>query len=108
MNIREAYVILGLVYDAPYSDVVAAWRKLRSQCHPDKGGTIEGFQQLTKAWEAAAKHAQRQRDCPLCSGTGKRTITKGWARVQMPCGMCHGRGVAEPDQQPADADGCPF
>lgn len=92
MNLTEAYGLLGLAYDAPYSDVVLAWRAARSTAHPDRGGDPAKFIRLKQAWEAASVHASRPRPCPACDGTGKRTVGRGWTRLGLPCLDCGGTG----------------
>ena len=50
---REWWVVLDLHPNARGTEVVDAYRRLRSQHHPDKGGTPEQFQAIELAYQAA-------------------------------------------------------
>lgn len=46
------FQVLGVPADADKPTVEAAWRRLRSTCHPDKaGGSVEAFQRAQDAYE---------------------------------------------------------
>merc|ERR1719414_688426 len=47
----SAYAILGVSSDATDSEIKRAYRLVAMQCHPDKGGDKEDFQELTSAYE---------------------------------------------------------
>merc|ERR1712014_120971 len=46
-----AYAILGVSSDATDSEIKKAYRLIAMQCHPDKGGDKEDFQELNNAYE---------------------------------------------------------
>jgi len=46
-----AYAILGISSDATDSEIRKAYRFIAMQCHPDKGGDKEDFQELNNAYE---------------------------------------------------------
>lgn len=54
----SAYAILGVSSQATDSEIKKAYRLIAMQCHPDKGGDKEDFQELTNAYEKIM--AQRQ------------------------------------------------
>merc|ERR1719310_1956721 len=46
-----AYAILGVSADATDAEIKKAYRLVAMQCHPDKGGDKEDFQELNNAYE---------------------------------------------------------
>jgi len=46
-----AYAILGVSADATDAEIKKAYRFIAMQCHPDKGGDKEDFQELNNAYE---------------------------------------------------------
>lgn len=46
-----AYAILGVSSDATDSEIKKAYRLIARECHPDKGGDKEDFQELNNAYE---------------------------------------------------------
>merc|ERR1712217_656157 len=47
----SAYAILGVSSDATDAEIKKAYRLIAMQCHPDKGGDKEEFQELNNAYE---------------------------------------------------------
>merc|ERR1712048_1158089 len=47
----SAYAILGVSSGATDSEIKKAYRLIAMQCHPDKGGDKEDFQELHNAYE---------------------------------------------------------
>jgi DnaJ domain len=50
-DLRQWWEVLGVPEDAHSSNVEAAYRRLRSESHPDKGGNDADFQAVQKAYE---------------------------------------------------------
>lgn len=48
---NSAYAILGISSDATDGEIKKAYRIIAMQCHPDKGGDKEDFQELHNAYE---------------------------------------------------------
>merc|ERR1740121_674403 len=47
----SAYAILGISSDATDAEIKKAYKLVAMQCHPDKGGDKEEFQELNNAYE---------------------------------------------------------
>jgi len=56
--------IFGLDWSAEISDVKYWYRKLSKEYHPDRGGSVKKFRELTESYEKAVKyiHARNERD----------------------------------------------
>ena len=51
--------MLGVSKDASPEDIKKAYRKLASQHHPDKGGDVSKFQEITSAYETLSDTDKR-------------------------------------------------
>jgi hypothetical protein len=49
------WVVLGVEQDALLCDIEAAYRRLRSKYHPDKGGDADQFMRIQRAYERATR-----------------------------------------------------
>ncbi|CAJ1389767.1 unnamed protein product [Effrenium voratum] len=58
----SAYAILGVSSSATDAEIKKAYKLIAMQCHPDKGGDKEDFQELTNAYEKIME--QRRSDGP--------------------------------------------
>ena len=56
--VPRGFDALGLHADATPDEVLAAYRQLAIEAHPDHGGTIEQFTQLQENFELAMAHAE--------------------------------------------------
>ena len=56
----DYYKILGVDRNASDSDIKAAYRRLASQHHPDKGGDTTKFQEIQTAYDTLSDAARRQ------------------------------------------------
>jgi curved DNA-binding protein CbpA len=54
------YEILGVKEDASKREINAAYRRLVKKHHPDKGGDVEIFQQVTDAYNVLKSAAERE------------------------------------------------
>lgn len=52
---EQWWAILGVKSNAPRQEIDAAYRMLRSKHHPDKGGDVDQFQRVQRAYESATK-----------------------------------------------------
>lgn len=52
---REWWRVLGFTGPVVRADARAAYQRLRSSAHPDKGGTAEAFREVEAAWEEAQR-----------------------------------------------------
>lgn len=86
--------ILGLPRNASEAEIRRRYRELASKAHPDKGGTVEQFQALQAAYEAAL--ALPPVLCERCEDTGTVMVPVATKRkqrglvgdfaVKVPCG----------------------
>ena len=51
-GLKNLYVVLGVSEDATSSEIKKSYRSLSLVHHPDKGGSIEKFQELNDAYES--------------------------------------------------------
>ena len=56
--VPRGFEALGLKADATPDEVLAAYRRLVIEAHPDHGGSIEEFTQLQENFELALAHAE--------------------------------------------------
>lgn len=86
------------------------YRVLAKQHHPDKGGCMDDFVQLDRSKEILLRWLARPKTepadksissdkCPMCKGSGKRTLRRGFRTMTMVCGTCRGMGErVQPDK----------
>ena len=70
MTLQEAYQILGLPRDATAAQVKAAYRRLVSEAHPDRGGEAAEFIRIRAAYEILSvflKEGPPEDDIPIPS-----------------------------------------
>lgn len=85
----KAFELLGLATDASVEEVDSAWRTLRRDAHPDKGGNEERFDGLRRAYQSARFWALEPKRCPECDGTGDKPDARQYLKT---CDACHGSG----------------
>jgi DnaJ-class molecular chaperone len=84
--------ILGLAPGASADDIEQAWRQLRSQHHPDRGGDAATFSAVKRAYEQALAESNEPKPCSSCGGSGKHQKVRGFAVLAMSCIACGGTG----------------
>lgn len=93
MSLEAAFAALGLGPDADVAAVEAAWRRLRSELHPDRpDGDAERFDAGRRAYELARAHAAAPRRCLTCDGLGKLHQQRGFHVMSRACPACRGTG----------------
>lgn len=55
----DYYTLLGISRDASQDEIKKAYRKLALQHHPDKGGDVTKFQEITSAYETLSNPEKR-------------------------------------------------
>ena len=95
---RAAFRILGLHEEAEsyaVEQIDAAWRKLRSELHPDRGGDPGCFAATKRAYDIARFCSLEPKACLVCDGSGKVMSTgrRGFSLVSVNCFTCRGSGL---------------
>lgn len=88
----DAFKLLGLPDTATADEVKVAYKRLASAKHPDRGGSVEEFQELKEAYETAMAYALLPKSCNRCRGTGKVTVGSGFTTTKIVCPACGGTG----------------
>lgn len=68
------------------------WKELRSQHHPDKGGSTEMFIYFRNAYEKCYGQIHELQVCSDCAGAGRVKVTQGFYTTTMLCATCQGSG----------------
>lgn len=84
------FEVLGISDMATPDEVRAAWRRLNSKLHPDRGGNAEAHRRARAAYDDAIVKAAV---CPTCAGKGKIDKPHGWTQMTVCCSYCKGSGV---------------
>lgn len=105
-KVRTAAAALGLDPDAELTEheVVAAYRALAKDAHPDAGGSPEAWQALADARMIMLRHVARRAPqntlpdgrtrCPGCNGAGTVQIRRAWRAMTSRCPLCKGTGAS--------------
>jgi DnaJ-class molecular chaperone len=110
---EEAAVTLGgLDLDTLSVPVVTkVFKNLAKVLHPDKGGDAKQFIEASRAqcillgWlarrakETPTSRAVSSTPCPMCHGSGRRTLRRGFRSMTMICGICRGHGELVPNEK---------
>lgn len=87
------------------------YKVLAKELHPDKGGDPAAFVEADRAkcillgWlerrakEEPGEAAVSSNTCPMCHGTGRRTLRRGFRSMTMLCGTCRGHGELLPNDK---------
>lgn len=103
MSLEQALRLLGLLPAAEAAEeaptaltapaVKAAFRRLASTAHPDRGGDETAWCHLYQAYQVALRHALQPQLCPECGGAGKVARGTGFRVARLRCPTCQGTGV---------------
>jgi DnaJ-class molecular chaperone len=77
------YETLGLQEGATAEEIRAAYKSKVQTHHPDKGGDVDVFQKIVKAYKRLSK-----RKCNQCGGTGKVVVRNGAFKKTEDCPIC--------------------
>lgn len=89
MNARE---VLGVGDEATYEEAHKAYREKASASHPDRGGDLGRFLEVTQAWRELSRELRRTEPCPACQGRGERVDQHGFHVTRRACKPCKGTG----------------
>jgi DnaJ-class molecular chaperone len=106
MAVEAAATLGGLDLETLSEPVLTkVYRDLAKTLHPDKGGDAAAFVAADRAkcilqgWlerrtppEEPASAAISSATCPMCHGSGRRTLRRGFHSMTMMCGTCRGHG----------------
>ena len=56
---KNHYVVLGIEENATQEEIKKAYRRKASETHPDKGGSVEAFQEVQAAYDMLKTPASR-------------------------------------------------
>ena len=90
LQVSSPFISLGLNDGATEQEVRAAYRRMAQQLHPDKGGSVEEFQQLKDVYQKALRLALKSKVCQTCDGAGKICIYHGFHSTKSRCPDCKG------------------
>jgi len=79
-----AHGLLGVSATATQEEIKAAYRQLRSQHHPDRGGDADTFHKIQMAYEQLMKPTR----CPQCEGKGTIRVKRGAFIDKVQCPRC--------------------
>jgi DnaJ-class molecular chaperone len=90
--------------------VQQAYKNLVKLHHPDKGGSAEAFVRIDRAKCVLLGWLERRASeepsaavssvaCPMCHGSGRRTLRRGFHSMTMMCGTCRGHGEMVPNEK---------
>lgn len=102
---EKAAFTMGVAFGPALDEagVKERFRELAKQHHPDKGGCMDDFVQLDRSKEILLRWLARPQTepadvsisstrCPMCKGSGKRELRRGFRTMTMVCGTCRGMG----------------
>jgi DnaJ-class molecular chaperone len=79
----DAYQILGVTKESSDEEIRTAYKRKAMACHPDRGGNIDEFQTIKKAYEML-----QRRVCPVCGGRGEIEVKQGAVKHKELCPKC--------------------
>lgn len=83
-----AWETLGVPWGSSTEECRAAWLTLSKEHHPDKGGSPEKLDEITKAYRqltGAGRGRYMTLTCGTCKGAGWVKKMQGWSMVDAPC-----------------------
>ena len=81
----KEHELLGISEDVTPEEIRAAYKIAVQRNHPDKGGDIEKFHQIQKAYKKLSKTP-----CSICGGKGKIEERNGAFKTTKDCPRCLG------------------
>jgi len=89
----DLYEVLGVDENASFGDIKRAYRKLSIKHHPDKGGSVEKFKELSAAYQILSDGEKRA----LYDVGGQAAVEQGAGRQDM-----FGRTIGVPKGPPVE------
>jgi DnaJ-class molecular chaperone len=75
------------------ADLKKKYHELAAVWHPDHGGDVANFAELSAAYERLLTEAEKPRPCAACAGKGYTTIGAGFVPLRVRCDVCRGSGL---------------
>lgn len=89
---EDPFQFFSLPGDATPSQINAAYKEKAWGAHPDQGGEILAWLQLSQMRRRALAIARQPRKCSHCDGEGKICTGQGFKKVWKQCQACKGLG----------------
>lgn len=112
MAVEAATTLGGLDLETLSEPVLTkVFRDLAKSLHPDKGGDARQFIEADRAKCVLLGWLERRANgeppsaaissvaCPMCHGSGRRTLRRGFHAMTMMCGTCRGHGEIVPNEK---------
>jgi len=79
----NAYEVLGVTKSSSDEEIRQAYKRKAMACHPDRGGDVNEFQSIKKAYEIL-----QRRVCHVCGGKGEVVVKQGATKRTELCPQC--------------------
>jgi DnaJ-class molecular chaperone len=83
---------LGLDKNTTTQGLNAKWKAIAKEFHPDVGGDMDKFIELSEIYKKAKKEAEINEICPNCDGKGEDFVLLGFQVMKTVCCKCKGTG----------------
>lgn len=101
---KHYYQHLGIHRDASEKEIKQAYRELAREAHPDHGGNVDAFNELSEAYKTIVTPQlktlydktldKKHEKCWKCKGTGYKAKQVSFThREKLICETCRGAGV---------------
>lgn len=89
MTVKEAREVFRIEGFIDKKNLKGTYHHLAAQHHPDKGGDVDKFQEINRAYKVLLNSKQK---CPDCQGKCRVTTGVGFRIKTIKCQKCGGSG----------------